>query len=1158
MTQVGQQERNRIEHADTLRISMLGGFHMSFNEHEIPDTAWRLGKARSMVKLLALSPEHCLHREQIIDLLWYDLSPEAGTNNFHQALHVARRTVGSILPGVRPTEILRLRQQILSLDPPFAIWTDVDAFESAIRSTLNSSEDIEVLYQAVDIYAGDLLPEDRYEDWTLERRDQLREQYLSLLLRIASVHESRRESTPAIDVLRRVVSLEPLREEAYASLMRIYALSDRRQQALRQYERLRDTLEREIDAEPDPVVTDLYEAIARGVYPAELWHPEVVVPAQDMETFELGESITAFLERKSDFVDRHEELQVFEQGLSGAIHSEGKIVLVAGEPGIGKTRLIEEFTRFCRAQQIPAFWGRGYDGPGAPPYWPWVQIVREYLAGHSAESINRDMGAGASDIARIVPELLETMPSIERETGADADQERFRLFDSLTSFFSNLTRRAPLVLVLDDLHWFDRSSLLMLEFIAREMQDMRLLLLGSYRPVEIDRHHPLIRTLAELARSGLGDRIHLEGLSSESVARYSEIAIGATPPNGLADAIHFQTDGNPFFVREIVQLLVDEDRLDNPGDIRSWRLTIPHGILETVNLRVDRLSEVAHQSLVAAAVVGHEFDLDVLAAVTGQSTTVVLDALDEALGLGLVIEIPGAAGRLRFSHSITREAIADGLTQARRLRLHLRTGEALQQMAPADVEDHLADLAHHFAAAAPIGAADRAIDYLQQAARQAASRVAHSEAANYLRRAVDICIKYLPADISLCCELYLQLGDALTGAGDSTEAQVAHERAAAIARSLGDARLLARSAIGIFEAGFYSAYAYKQFVSILEEGLQGLSDEDADLRVRILSRLATSLQENVADRPRMICVSNEATRLAIETGNVNDLPFALYARLLAQWSPHTSDRALQDANDLIGAANRAADVRMALIGHASRTFLMVENGDFAAVDEAIEAYGDIVRESRQRHYDWSYRLRIAMRKLMTGPLDEAEQSIDQALEVGLRTWPGPARANHFQQLFYMRRLQGRSNELIGMALELIESYPDNPMWRCMLINLYLDVDNATDARCEFDRFFDQGLETLTLDNFWLANLALLAEACARIPGNSSHRRQLLDMLEPFGSRFVSPGANAVCLGPVNHFLALLARADGDQSLAAEFQAAAIEQCLNAGQLTLIQSLEGIH
>jgi DNA-binding SARP family transcriptional activator len=256
-----------------LRLELLGGFHVSSGERAIDEPAWRLSKSRSLVKLLALSPGHQLHREQLIDALWPELDPAAGANNLNQALHVARRALAAVLPGVAPTSIIRLDRQMVLFDPSVPLWVDIDAFEQASGAAMSTSQ-ISRFYDAIDLYRGDLLPEDRYDDWTVSRRDALRDQFLSLLLRLASLHEARQEADQAIDALRRVVAVEPEREEAHVGLMRLYALTGRRQQAIRQYERLCDILARELDSEPDAATRRLYAQIVDHRFPVVPWQPE--------------------------------------------------------------------------------------------------------------------------------------------------------------------------------------------------------------------------------------------------------------------------------------------------------------------------------------------------------------------------------------------------------------------------------------------------------------------------------------------------------------------------------------------------------------------------------------------------------------------------------------------------------------------------------------------------------------------------------------------------------------------------------------------------------------------------------------------------------------------------------------------------------------------
>ena len=416
--------------------------------------------------------------------------------------------------------------------------------------------------------------------------------------------------------------------------MELYALTGRRQQAIRQYERAREILERELELEPEPETDDLYDAILSGAFPTETWEIEAVEP-QPVSRPEITESIADFLGRAGDFVGRSEELGTLQNALERVIGDEGEIILVAGEAGIGKTRMSEEFLRYASAQGVRTLWGRCYEGDGAPAYWPWVQVVRSYMEGRSTAELRTVMGPGAADIARIAPELRERLPDLEEPPPLDPDGERFRLFDSMTTFLKNAAERAPLALIIDDLHSADRSSLLLLEFLAREIAETGLLIVGTYRHVEVDRGHPLTRTLGQLARHESNERITLEGLSIADIDRYIELVTGRAAPEGLAAAIHEQTEGNPFFVREIVALLIEEERLNNPEDVRSWRLTIPHGIRETIALRTARLTDTAHRVLTTASVSGRDFELPIVAQVADLDELDTLDALEEALGTGL-------------------------------------------------------------------------------------------------------------------------------------------------------------------------------------------------------------------------------------------------------------------------------------------------------------------------------------------------------------------------------------------------------------------------------------------------------------------------------------------------------------------------------------------
>ncbi|MDP2959021.1 MAG: AAA family ATPase, partial [Longimicrobiales bacterium] len=377
-----------------------------------------------------------------------------------------------------------------------------------------------------------------------------------------------------------------------------------------------------------------------------------------------------------------------------------------------KTRTSEEFATYARLRNVQALWVRCYEGEGAPAYWPWVQVIRSYVHDRDPAALMSEMGPGAADIAQVVSEVRERLPDLPAPPALEPEQARFRLFDSITTFLKNASKNQPLVLVLDDLHWADKPSLLLLQFLARELRGSRLLVLSTYRDVEVRRQHPLSQTLGELNREGLSQRILLRGLTARDVARFIEITAGIAPPSALVEAVFRETEGNPFFVNEIVRLLVADGRLEHPEQVKSWSVTIPQSVREVVGRRLDHLSDACNRVLTVASVIGREFALRVLERVSEVTGDRLVEALEEAVGARVIVEVPRVVGRYSFSHALIRETLYEELSTTRRVRLHRRIGEAIEEIDP---EGHLPQLAYHFCEAAPGGDIDKAVDYARRA-----------------------------------------------------------------------------------------------------------------------------------------------------------------------------------------------------------------------------------------------------------------------------------------------------------------------------------------------------------------------------------------------------------------------------------------------------------
>jgi predicted ATPase len=544
------------------------------------------------------------------------------------------------------------------------------------------------------------------------------------------------------------------------------------------------------------------------------------------------------------FVGRQAELAALTADLDAAAGGPGGVVLLAGEPGIGKTRLAEELAAKATARGALVLWGRCWEGEGAPAFWPWIQLVRGYVQASDPAALRHDVGAGAADIAQLVPAVRDLVPDLPAPPPTEPEAARFRLFDSLAGFLRAAAARRPLLLVLDDLHWADVPSLALLRFVGRELEGAGLLVVGIYRHAEVDGGQALLGTIADLTRGRGCRRLLLGGLDQRDVASFVALVAGVAPPPGLAAAVYRRTDGNPFFVTEVVRLLASKGGLD-PGHAGSpWVAAggLPEGVKAVVAERLARLSDDCHRVLEVAAVVGRDFQLRALQPASGLATERLLGLLEEAEAARVIASVPGGLGRWRFAHALVREVLYEGLPAARRVGLHGRVGEALEAVYAADPGPHLAELAHHFVTAAPGGQemVARAVQVASLAGRRALELLAWEDAAGLFERALAALELAERPDQRERCELLLALGEARMAASDVAAARAAYQQAGELARRIAAPELLARANLGLglaFTAGIVDPVE----VGLLEEALVALGEGDSLLRARVLARLARAL-----------------------------------------------------------------------------------------------------------------------------------------------------------------------------------------------------------------------------------------------------------------------------------------------------------------------------
>ena len=449
------------------------------------------------------------------------------------------------------------------------------------------------------------------------------------------------------------------------------------------------------------------------------------------------------------FVGRRSEMARVRSHLDATMAGSGRVVMIAGEPGIGKTRTASELEVYAEERGFQALWGRCYEEAGAPPYWTWVQPIRSYVESVDPDRLRREMRDGALEISDIVPEVRGLAPgNADERLGEGPDQARFRLFDAVSSFFVRASTHQPVLIVLDNLHWAHPSSLLLLNFLATSIVDQRILIVGTYRNEDITRGHPLIHALGDLNRLDHFDRLILRGLTSNDIADYIFETCGTHAHGRLAELIHLHTEGNSFFVTELVRLLYQEGALHgNAGEAETLlRERVPAGVREVIGRRLDRLSEDCSGVLAISSVMGREFSLDQLLALPAATfeemglpsdSARIMNALDEAIASALVEEASHGAGEFRFGHALIQQALTAELSTTVKIRLHARIAETLERMQGNGTGARLGELVRHFSEAEALVGSDKLVKYLILAGGQALSTYAYEEALGYFRQALD-------------------------------------------------------------------------------------------------------------------------------------------------------------------------------------------------------------------------------------------------------------------------------------------------------------------------------------------------------------------------------------------------------------------------------------
>jgi tetratricopeptide (TPR) repeat protein len=811
------------------------------------------------------------------------------------------------------------------------------------------------------------------------------------------------------------------------------------------------------------------------------------------------------------FVAREAEMERLEQLWKEAVAGDLRVGLLAGEPGVGKTRLAAELAGRVDNPGVTVLAGRCDEDLGVP-YQPFVEALRHFVDHVPAEELAGRLGRYGGELARLVPEMAEGVPGLAPPLHSDPETERYRLFDAVAAWLAAASRRDPILLVLDDLQWAAGPTLLLLRhLVARRTHATRLLIVGTYRDSELRHEHPLVEVLADLRRQEGVERFSLTGLDQAGVNSVMEQRMGRTLADEelpLARAIYEETEGNPFFVREVLRHLAESGATHLPVE----ELGIPEGVREVVGRRLARLSRETNDVLRTASVVGTEFEVSVLQEAEHVDEDELLSALEEAGEARVIVDAPG--NRYRFAHSLVRHTLYEGLSAARRVRLHRRVGEAIESVHAGRLDEYMPALVHHWArAAAPRAETARAVRYAVRAGDLAQAQLAHQEAVTYYGQGLEL-LEVGDGDDAQRAQLLVSLGEAQHRMGDPGYRATILE-GARLAERLGDADCLARAALAGYRGMWTRSLGVDQErVAALEAALRAWGGREDVVRARLLANLAVELM--FADRQRRWALSDEALAVARRLGDRPTLGRVLLSRIPTIWEPG----ALAERRALVGElAALATDLGDPFVKVWAELYGFETAMEIGEVDEADRLLAEAQRTALEveRALRWFAEFPRAGRALFAGRLQEADVLAREALEIGRATQPlHEVRIIYGVQRFEIRVEQDRADELLPGLLEAAAT--GNPESRAMLAQAYCELGRLQDARGVFDPLMAD-LSDLLSDPNWILAVTRAASVCAEL-GDRTAAGRLSPLLAPYTDRIAGNGV--VWIGSVAHYLGVLA------------------------------------
>lgn len=810
--------------------------------------------------------------------------------------------------------------------------------------------------------------------------------------------------------------------------------------------------------------------------------------------------------RNRAFVGRGRECAALASAFEAAAGGRGTLCLISGEPGIGKSRLLTEFTAELADKGHAIHWGFAWEAGGAPGYWPWIQILRSLLAQDHARDALQEQPHLAASLAELVPELVPESARVS--TRLEPEQARFRLMDAVSSLLLQASAGAPLVIVLEDLHAADTDSLALLEFAARALHNSRTLLIGSFREAEIQR--PRVGNIvARLRRSAI--QLALRRLDRDEIREYLTATTGERPLEQSVAELATLTEGHPLYLAEVVELGLARGNLRNA----------PPSIRTTILERAADLPAETRSLLGMASVLGRNFELTALSVVAGCDVEELRARLAPALDCGLLEET--SAGGLRFEHMLVREAFHEALPPAERRALHEREAQRMQARVNSGALLPWAAFAQHLAECGE-GARLQAVDAWRKAAEQADARHAFDDAAVCYNNALRTFGEGSGANPATRGRLLLELAAAQIRAGDQEAGRRNSAEAFRIGETLGDIELLTDAAL-TYGSIFTFGSVDPRLVRLLKTALERLDASDTDRRARLQARLAAAMQP-AADPEEPCVLALEAIDLARVNGDPRTLLTTLRSAVSALMDFGDPAERLAMNLEHVQLARQLGDAPESMRGYMRAAVDAMELGDAATLDDAVEQCNALADQLGLPHYQWTAASFLAMRATMRGDFATAEEALARARRLAERAQDSNAAVRLLCQQIDIAEMTGARERLEGLCARLEAQYPNLPH-----SDLYLKPDMLSIGL----RWFGRAIDPDVVDETFVRNviqfrdmggLVSLGEPLAAL-GNPALCELAYRAVSPFQSRCAHWGLLGLrWMGPMARCLGHLAAASG--------------------------------